>query len=293
MKVVVTGGAGFIGHHLVQRLVCESHDVTVLDNLHRGRADWPELHQARFVRGDIRDSDSCLEAFAGADAVVHLAAQSNVMGSQSGPDYAYSTNVTGTWNVARAASEAGIRHLVFASSREVYGDAMELPVRETAPFSPKNLYGASKVAGEVLLQQLRTSDMQISVLRLSNVIGRGDCGRVVPLWLERARRHAPLTVFGGEQLLDLVPVEVVCAAFLRVLEGGGTAEPLNVGSGKATSILSLANHIIELTRSRSSVEIVPSRGPEVSRYCADISRAREVLGLNPPPEPLACIEADW
>ena len=293
MKIVITGGAGFIGHHLARALTCASHEVALFDNLHRGSYTRTHVRATRFVRGDVRDYHACLRAFEGADAVVHLAAQSNVMGSQGAPDYTVSTNVTGTWNVARATTQLGIGHLIFASSREVYGDSPELPVAETSPFAPKNLYGASKVAGELLLEQLQKRGSCVSVLRLSNVIGRGDCGRVVPLWLELARRNEPLTIFGGSQVLDLVSVEVVCAAFIRVLENADIAGPINIGSGSATTILSLADHIISLTDSRSVVNIVPPRGPEVSRFCADVTRMRELLRLAPPADPLACIGADW
>ncbi|MGE0600078.1 MAG: NAD-dependent epimerase/dehydratase family protein [Dehalococcoidia bacterium] len=293
MRIVVTGGAGFIGQHLVRELTCPSHEVLVLDNFHRANLIRMSVQSSALVRGDIRDFATCEDSFRGVEAVIHLAAQSNVMGGQGAPDYTYTTNVTGTWNVARAAAQAGVRHLVFASSREVYGDPAQLPVPETAPFAPKNLYGASKVAAELLLQQLRTNEMAISVLRLSNVIGRGDCGRVIPHWLEKARRNEPVTVFGGSQVLDLVPIDTVCTAFRRVLELGGADEPINIGSGTPVGILALAEHIIGLTGSSSKVEVVPPRGPEVSRYCADITRARDLLGLEPHPDPLASIEADW
>ena len=293
MRIAITGGAGFIGHHLVAHLVGEGHEVIVLDNLRRSTFERPQLVGARSFEGDIRDRSACLGAFEGVETVIHLAAQSNVMGSESDPEYAFSTNVVGTWEVAQAARQAGVGHLVFASSREVYGDPAELPVKESAPFQPRNAYGASKVAGEAVLSMSGGSLPAVSVVRLSNVIGPGDSGRVIPLWLRNARAGCPLRVFGGDQVLDLVPMAFVCAALTKVATGSPLNGPLNVASGTQTPILRLAKHIIELTDSRSKIEIVPARGPEVTRFCADVSNLREVLRLAPPADPLAAIEASW
>jgi UDP-glucose 4-epimerase len=132
-RVLVTGGAGFIGSHLVDRLLADGcPDVVVLDNLHRGQLSHLERHRDsarfRFVRGDIRDADTVEEAIAGAEVVYHQAAQSSVMGAVEDMDYSFSTNVLGTFNVLRAASRAGVGRLVFASSREVYGEPIDLPV---------------------------------------------------------------------------------------------------------------------------------------------------------------------
>lgn len=293
MKVAITGGAGFIGHHLAALLLSEGHSVTVLDNLRRASFERPELRGARLVEGDIRCASDCECAFTGADAVVHLAAQSNVMGSQSDPDYTMATNVTGTWTAALAAAESGVQHFVFASSREVYGEAEALPVKESAPMRPANLYGATKAAGETLLRHAPLGDMGVSILRFSNVIGRGDSGRVVPLWLQNARSGLPLTVFGGTQTMDLVPVSFACEAVGAVLGHGPVCGPLNIGSGTATPILDLAKHLITLTRSTSAIEVAPPRGPEVMRFQADTAALRAVLGLEPPQHPLESIEADW
>ena len=183
MGVVVTGGAGFIGHHLVAALARSTANdlgepIVVLDNLHRGQpralAPWIASGAVRFIQGDLRDPRAVAEALVGASVVYHLAAQANVVGSETDPDYAFTTNVVGTEILLRAASAAGVRRVVFASSREVYGQPQALPVPETAPLAPRNTYGASKAAGEMLARAAATGGLEIVALRLANVYGPGD-----------------------------------------------------------------------------------------------------------------------
>ena len=127
-------------------------------------------------------------------------------------------------------------HLVFTSSREIYGDARTVPVTEDAPPAPKNTYGRSKLAGEAALGMME-GPPAVSVLRLSNVVGSGDAGRVAPLWIDAARAGEPLVIFGGRQLIDFVPVETVVACIARLVEVGPLpaehAGPINVGGGPA------------------------------------------------------------
>ncbi len=286
MQVTITGGAGFIGHHLVRALAARGHTVVVLDNLRRGSFEQPGMELARCITGDVRSFDDCLRALDGSDAVVHLAAQSNVMGSQDDPGYTYETNVSGTWNVARAAAEQRARQFVFASSREVYGEPAGVPVPETAPLAARNLYGASKAAGETLLRALPWPLPAVAILRLANVYGLGDAGRVIPLWVEAGRRRRPLTLFGGTQVLDFVPVAFVCDAMVRVLEQGGSLDPVNIGTGLGTTLHELAARICGMFETGCSVELKPAREVEVTRFVADVSRMRSVLGLVPPTDPL-------
>jgi UDP-glucose 4-epimerase len=286
MRVLVTGGAGFIGHHLVAALLKDGQDVVVLDNLRRGSFERPGLAGAALIQGDIRCSEDCEAAARDCDAAVHLAAQANVMGSADDPGYAFETNVTGTWNVARACIAAGVRQLVFSSSREVYGEPQELPVSEATPFAPKNVYGATKVAGEALLSALAGPAFGVSVLRLSNVIGRGDSGRVLPLWLEAGREGRALQLFGGEQEIDFVPVETVVRAIRRVLEAGTVDGPVNIGGGRSFALAEVAERVASLFAARPAIERVPARAIEVRRFRADVTRMRDVLGIEPPEDPL-------
>lgn len=290
-RVLVTGGAGFVGHHLVLALLSQGHEVVVLDNLRRGSFEREAFERVSAIRGDVTDLSACRQAVEGCDVVVHLAAQANVMGSEAEPDYTFQTNVAGTWNVARAAGGAGVDHLVFASSREVYGDCDRLPVPEDASMRPKNVYGATKVAGEALLRGGAAGATGVTVLRLANVIGKGDTGRVVPNWLAAAARGAPLEMYGGKQELDFLPVETCVAAFLRAISLGPFAQPINVGSGRGIPLTELARRILLLFPGAAGVRALPARGAEVVRFAADIRRMRELLGVSPPGDPLASLAA--
>lgn len=289
----MTGGAGFIGRSVVPELAAAGHSIVVLDNLRRGHFGASSLESVREVCGDVRELADCIGSFQECDVVLHLAAHSNVMGSESDPDYAFGTNVTGTWNVARAATLCGVRHVIFASSREVYGNPARLPVDECEPLRPHNLYGATKVAGEAILSALRSRSLGISIVRLANVIGPGDRDRVVPNWLHAARQGEPLVMFGGTQELDLIPVDFVAAVMVRLVAGAALPEPVNVGSGTGTRLPELAEHILKTTRSSSPVDVRPAREAEVTRFRADIGRLVRIFDLQPPANPVSAIRADW
>ncbi len=306
MAIVVTGGAGFIGRHLVERLCQDgmgvmSEPVVVLDNMRRGSREAlaPLIAdgKVRFIEGDVRDTSAIREAVAGTETIFHLAAQANVMGSESDPDYAFATNVTGTYNILEAAQEAGVRRIVFASSREVYGQPPMLPVPEDAPFAPKNAYGATKAAGEMACRAASMHGLEVVALRLANVYGPGDSGRVIPLWLEYAARGEDLPIYGGGQVLDLVWVGDVVGAMLRAAQTPrqrfaarkwletsdeqGFFVALNIGTGEGTPITRLAERIRQLAARDIRVQLLPERAVEVERYVADITRARTVLGYEP------------
>ncbi len=292
MHVVVTGGAGFIGSHLVDALLArDGCSVTVLDNLRRGRlaniARYDGDLRYRFLLGDIQDAGFVAEALDRAEVVFHLAAQSNVLGAVSDPRYSFETNVCGTFNVLEAARNHRVRRVVFTSSREAYGEAEAIPVAESHPLSAKNTYGASKAAGEVYCRSFtNVFGLETAVLRLSNVYGPRDSDRVIPIWIERAMRGEPLEVFGGAQVMDFVWVGHVVEALLRAADADIADLPINVGSGTGTPILDLAQRILAITGSASEVHLTPARPAEVTRFVADVTRLREHLGLVPDADPL-------
>ncbi len=234
-KVLVTGGAGFIGLHLVARLVERGDEVIVLDNMKRGRRE--SVHEllnggrGRLLEDDIRRFDALTAAVHGCAVVFHLAAQSNVMGAVTDPDYSITTNVLGTFNVLRSAAEAHVPRVVFTSSREVYGDPDTLPVAEDGPLLAKNPYGASKVAGEAYCRTFAaTHGLHVDGVRFANVYGAGDSDRVIPLWLTAAQEGRDLVVYGGEQVIDFLWVGTAVEALLLAADRG-LPGPVNIGVG--------------------------------------------------------------
>ena len=301
MNVLVTGGAGFIGLHLVAALVAAGEEVVVLDNLRRGnRAGLGAIERRtragalRFLEGDVRDRDTVRAAMQGVERVYHLAAQSNVLGAVSDVDYSFTSNVVGTYNVLVAAREAGVGRVVFTSSREVYGEIEHVPVAEDRPLNPKNAYGASKVAGEVYCRVFQnTYGLDVSVLRLANVYGPGDSDRVIPIWLNRARRGEDLELYGGTKVLDFVPVALVVEALRRAAGRSLDGQPVNVGSGAGTTLHDLAARVQALPGVEVGLQVLPTRAVEVTRFVADVSRMRGLLGLEPPSDPLAALPDLW
>ena len=289
-KIVVTGGAGFIGSHLVDRLVARNAgEIIVVDNFHRGRPE--NLASAgesiRLISGDIRDRATVEEVLRDAEVVYHLAAQSNVMGSAADLDYSFSTNVNGTFEVLRAARKFGVERVVFASSREVYGDPESLPVSESAQIRPKNPYGASKAAGEAYCRAFDSTNTQVRVLRLTNIYGPRDYERVIPLFLQRAMRNQPLTIYGGGQLIDFFWIDYAVEAMLKAAELPNWPGPVNVGSGRATDLRELARRVIATTGSASEIRIASARNIEVAQFVAATERQLQYLEIRSPTDPLA------
>lgn len=298
-KVVVTGGAGFIGSHLVDRLARDGvGEIVALDNMHRGRPEHLARHAGspavRLVEGDIRDAAALAALCAGADTIYHLAAQSNVMGAVTDLSYSFATNVAGTVNVLEAARACGVRRVVFTSSREVYGEVERLPVAEDAPLNAKNAYGASKAAGELYARVFQnTYGVQTSVLRLGNVYGARDRGRVIPLWFEAAVAGSAFLVYGGQQVIDFVHVDQVVEALVRASTVDLGGRPVNVASGQGTPILTLAERILALPGVAARLDLQPARSVEVARYTADVALMRGLLRLEPPADPLYDLANLW
>jgi UDP-glucose 4-epimerase len=268
-----------------------------LDNLHRGRREELSNNAAeiRFLQVDVQDVNALYASLNGIDLVYHLAAQSSVISATKDAKYTFNTNVAGTFNVLQAAKINRVKRVVFTSSREVYGDPPQVPVPETAPIKPKNSYGASKAAGEAYCGVFGSEGLETAVLRLANVYGPGDTDRVLPIFVENALRARPLVLYGGQQVIDFVWIDTVVAALLRVGLGEQIPEPLNVGSGHGTTVADLSQRVLEMTDSRSPVEIAPDRKIEVSRFVADVSRAQQIINLKPPRDPLFGLPAvvEW
>ncbi|MDQ6671974.1 MAG: NAD-dependent epimerase/dehydratase family protein [Chloroflexota bacterium] len=296
-RIVVTGGAGFIGSHLVDRLL-ESGDaaVVVLDNLSRGRisnlAQHRDNRKLQLIEGDLRNPADLAGAMRDASVVYHLAAQATVIGGVRDMVYTFDTNVVGTFNVLRAASHARVARVLFASSREVYGEPINLPVDEDSPLQAINSFGVSKVAGEAYCRAFRRElGLQVSILRLADVYGPRDVGRVVPLWIDQAIAGHDLDVYGGKQVLDLVWVETVVEAMVRATALNITLPPTNIGSGTGTRIVDLARRIARLGCGQPRLRLLPARPMDVTRFVANVDRMRQILGLEPALDPLANLPA--
>lgn len=290
-SVVVTGGLGFIGGHLVDRFVAEGFsDIRVLDNGHRAVCAakvWPnEKVSVHCI--DIRQPSALKQMMQGCGVLYHLAAQSNVMRSVADPAYTFETNVAGTAHVLEAARQAGVHRLVFASSREVYGDSAIIPTPEDAPLIPKSGYGASKAAAEMYCRAAANDGgPEITILRLANVYGPWDQGRVIPNFIESALRGEPLIVHGGEQVVDFVWVGTVVDALIRVGFGTYVSQAMNIGSGVGTTISALAKKILHLACSKSECLYEPPRAAEVKQFVAAVRVARQLIGLPEVDDPLS------
>jgi UDP-glucose 4-epimerase len=288
-RILITGGAGFIGSHLVDRLALDpSNRLIVLDNLRRGRLAnlEPMADRVEFIEGDICDRSVVERAVQGVGLVYHLAAQSNVLGAVTDIDYSFRANVVGTFEVLRAAAQAGVQRLVFSSSREVYGDPQMLPVPESAPICPKNAYGASKAAGEMYCRAFSSPAFAPVILRLANVYGTRDFDRVIPIFVNQALRGLPLTLFGGKQILDFIWIDTVVESLVRVGWGDVPKGPMNIGSGQPTDLITLAKRVLLEANSRSELHIAAAREVEVSRFVADTSFMRHTFAVETTEDPL-------
>ena len=279
MRALVTGGAGFIGSHVVDALVGRGASVTVLDDLSTGRRE--NVHElATLHEASITDPVAVGFVFEAArpDVVFHLAAQIDVRRSVSDPQHDLAVNVGGSINVLAAAHEWSVRHLVFASTGgAIYGETSRVPTPETAEERPMAPYGQAKLSAEGYLRLLGQLDgVKVTALRFANVYGpRQDPlgeGGVIAIYCGAAVDGRAVTVFGtGEQTRDFVYVGDVVDACLRAAEGAPFG-PFNVGTGRETSVLELAEAL------GLEHENAPARPGEVERSCLDASRARDELG---------------
>jgi len=283
MRVLVTGGAGFIGSHLVALLAERGFKVRVLDNFSRSSVNLEDLGGVEVVIGDVRDYDVVSKATRGVDVVVHLAALTDASESLEIPGEYLEVNVGGTLNICRAAR--GVKSLIYASSAAVYGDA-PVPVNEESPTRPISPYGASKLAGEAYVWAYsRVNEYKPVVLRLFNVYGprqsRGYAG-VISEFVRRAVRGLDLIVYGdGLRTRDFIHVRDVVELIAGIVERGGVSGVYNIGSGAPVRIIDLAHMVIRVAGSTSRIVHGPPRPGDIRYSQADISRAVRELGFKP------------
>lgn len=288
---VVTGGAGFIGSHTVDRLVDLGYRVVVLDDFRTGKL----ANLARHHGGGAVDIVTCdishgifaaLAPFPPAERIVHLAAQVSVVHSVANPLVDMAVNYGGTLHVLEYARAMKVNKVVFASSAAVYGDAAALPASEDAMPAPMSPYGIDKLASEhALAAYSAVHGVPATALRFFNVYGpRQDPSSpysgVISIFADRARAGRPLTIFGdGAQTRDFVYVGDVVRAIVAALGDGNDRVVANVGTGTEISVLELARTVIELTGGKSDVEHAPARAGEIAKSRARVERMRDLLGV--------------
>jgi nucleoside-diphosphate-sugar epimerase len=293
MRYLVTGGAGFIGSHLVEHLVAGGEEVVVLDDLSTGRREnltavWREI---RFVEGSVTHRETCRRVMEGVDCVLHQAAVTSVQRSVEEPLAVHDVNATGTLHILLAARDAGVRRVVLAGSTSAYGNSAQLPNCEDHVTRPLSPYAAAKLAAEAYCQAWgATYGLETVVLRYFNIFGprqdpNSQYAAVVPKFITAALRAQPPVIYGdGSQTRDFVYVANVVHANILASRAPGvqaSGQVFNVGSGHSVSVNELWTRIATL----ADVDLAPiyaaGRPGEVRESLATIRKAKELIGYGP------------
>jgi len=292
-RVLVTGGAGFIGSHLVTRLLKEGFGVVVLDNLSTGSLENLELclenENFRFVKGNIIDKQAVREALKDVEAVFHLAAITSVPYSVEYPDVTREVNVDGTQRLLEECLSTGVERFIYISSCAVYGEPEYLPIDEKHPARPVSPYAESKLEAERLCREFQKAyGLKTTIVRPFNVYGprmKGSrYGGVIARFIERLRSNKPPIIYGdGTQTRDFVHVwDIINALMLTLNSQKAIGEIFNVASGVATSIGQLAKLVMELSGVDGLKPLYrPARKGDIKHSYADISKAKAKLGYEP------------
>jgi len=284
-KVLVTGGAGFVGSHLVSRLLNEGRDVVVLDDLSTGSQD--NLHKdALFIEGDIRDNVALVEAVRGCSVIYHLAARVELQQSIDDPTDCFSVNVAGTARVLMEALKIPDCRLLFASSCAVYPLNPDRPLSEGMATQGETPYAMSKVLGENMMEFYSCEKrLNYCALRCFNIYGPGQrdnssYAAVIPKFIKFAKQGKPLKLYGGgQQTRDFIHVDDVVEAYI-LMSALPQVGVFNVGTGKETSIRELAEIMINL-HENTRIEISPAKLADAKASCANIQKIKSVCGFDP------------
>jgi len=295
-RVLVTGGAGFIGSHLVDMLLSEGLEVTVVDDLSSGKAENIANHAGKeefhFVKGDIRDFDMVKETLKDIDAVFHEAALASVTFSIQNPVLVNDINVVGTLNLLKASSDLGVKRFIYASSAAVYGDTSSPKKREDMTPNPTSPYGVSKLAAENYVKTFhKVYGLQTVSLRYFNVYGprqrfdiQSAYGGAITIFTNRLLRNLPPIIHGdGEQTRDFVYIkDVVEANMLALRKKNATGEVFNIGTGKGTSVNQVADVLKNALKRKDLENIHTDPRPNDLRHgYADTKKAEKTIGYSP------------
>lgn len=292
-RYLVTGGAGFIGSHLVDRLIASGCFVTVLDNFSTGKIEnllgAQRSGRLKIVTGDIRNIAHVRAVSIGMDGIFHQAALVSVPRSLTEPQLSFEINVGGTVNILETSRELGVRRVIFASSAAVYGESSAPLHEERTPERPLTPYGLDKLTAEKYAAFYAYQyGLEVVALRYFNVFGRrqdssSPYSGVISIFADRLKHGVGVTIYGdGEQTRDFVHVYDVVDANIAAMTTGLTSFAVcNIGSGRETSINQLVTLLRGMVGSVSSVDQQPARAGDIRRSCPDITRAREFLGYKP------------
>lgn len=288
MQALVTGGAGFIGSHLVDRLLREGHRVRVLDDLSTGKRENLSPH-AELIVGDVCNAAQVDAAARGCEVVFHEAAVVSVPASITDPQRSHDVNIQGTLNVLLAAREQRVRRVVFACSAAVYGEEPTLPKREDSAPEPISPYGIEKLAGEhYVLAWARLYGVEGVALRYFNVFGprqdpRSPYSGVISIFVDRATSRSEVTLYGdGEQSRDFIFVDdVVTANMLAATALTASGRTYNIGRGERTTLNALLGTLAKIVGTEIIAKHEPARDGDIRHSVADITRARSELGFAP------------
>jgi UDP-glucose 4-epimerase len=291
MKYIVTGGAGFIGSHIVEELAQQHHEVVIVDNLFSGKMEniqpFLEKKNVTFVQGSITDLSVLKNLFEGADGIFHEGAIASVPRSIANPLVTNEANVTGTLNVLIAARDCGVRKVLFASSSSVYGNTPTLPKREDMTPNPLSPYAVSKLTGEHYLKVFsEVYGIKSLSLRYFNVFGprqdpKSEYAAVIPKFITKILRHESPTIYGdGGQTRDFTYVKDVVQANIRAMKSEAQGV-FNVAYCTRIDLNELASLIMEITGITVPMAYEPPRTGDVRDSLADIKRACEAFGYVP------------
>ncbi|HEX5324497.1 MAG TPA: NAD-dependent epimerase/dehydratase family protein [Capsulimonadaceae bacterium] len=289
-RALVTGGAGFIGSHVVERLVREGWQVKILDNLSSGsHENLLGVSPIEVIEGDIRDIDTCYCACRDVDCVFHLAAISSVASSIAAPLTTHDINLGGTLNILCAARDMHVKRFVFSSSASIYGNAETIPTTENQQMAPQSPYASSKACAEFYCRNFfDLHGLEAVVLRYFNVFGprqsaNSGYAAVIPLFVQAAVTGRTPTVYGdGLQTRDFVYVESVAEAnWLAATMPQAAGKTFNVAGGTGISLIDLLQTLERITGKDMAPEFQPGRPGEVRHSRADITAARQFLRFQP------------
>ena len=289
-RVLLTGGAGFIGSHVADELVRRGADVVVVDDLsagERSNLSRAEAGGARLVVGDVRDRELLDRELDGVAVVLHMACD-NLRASLTDPERSHDVNATASLRTALAAADARVERFVYVSSSEAYGSAVRIPMDEDHPLRPTTVYGAAKAAGELYAQSCsRAYGLPVTVIRPFNSYGprshaTGTSAEVIPKFATRILAGLPPVIFGdGQQTRDFTWVEETAHGIVAATESDElVGEAVNIAFGHSVSIREIGDLLLEIVGSDLEPEVVDERPGDVESHYADTSKARRVLGFE-------------